>query len=56
MSRIGKKPIVIPDGVKVEKKGLCIKVSGTLGEIQMDCHPRIKVKIDDSEGKIFVEN
>ncbi|MGB2865124.1 MAG: 50S ribosomal protein L6 [Sedimentisphaerales bacterium] len=56
MSRIGKKPIVIPDGVKVEKKGLCIKVSGSLGEIQMDCHPRIKVKIDDSDGKIFVEN
>jgi large subunit ribosomal protein L6 len=22
----------------------------------MDCHPRIKVKIDDSDGKIFVEN
>jgi len=56
MSRIGKKPIVIPDGVKVEKKGLCIKVSGSLGEIQMDCHPRIKVKIEDSDGKIFVEN
>ena len=56
MSRIGKKPIVIPDGVKVEKKGLCIKVSGSLGQLQMDCHPRIKVKIDDSDGKIFVEN
>ena len=56
MSRIGKKPIVIPDGVKVEKKGLCIKVSGSLGQLEMDCHPRIKVKIDDSDGKIFVEN
>ncbi len=56
MSRIGKKPIVIPDGVKVELKGLCVKVSGSLGQIQMDCHPRIKVKIDDSDGKIFVEN
>ena len=56
MSRIGKKPIVIPDGVKVEKEGLCIKVSGSLGQLQMDCHPRIKVKIDDSDGKIFVEN
>ena len=56
MSRIGKKPIVIPDGVKVEFKGLCVKVSGSLGQIQMDCHPRIKVKIDDSDGKIFVEN
>ena len=56
MSRIGKKPIVIPDGVKVELKGLCVKVSGSLGQLQMDCHPRIKVKIDDSNGKIFVEN
>ncbi len=56
MSRIGKKPIDIPGVVKVEQKGQCIKVSGPLGELQMDCHPRIKVKIDDAGGKILVEN
>jgi large subunit ribosomal protein L6 len=56
MSRIGKKPIVIPDGVKVELNGFQIKVSGSLGQLQIDCHPRIKVRIDDSDGKIFVEN
>jgi large subunit ribosomal protein L6 len=56
MSRIGKKPIDIPAGVKIEQKGLCIKVTGPLGELQMDCHPRIKVKIDDGGGKIVVEN
>jgi len=56
MSRIGKKPIVIPDGVKVELKGHCIKVSGSLGQLQMDYHPRMKVRIDESDGKIFVEN
>jgi large subunit ribosomal protein L6 len=56
MSRIGKKPIDIPDDVKVELKGLQIKVSGSLGNLQMDRHPRIKVKIDDSDGKIYVEN
>ncbi len=56
MSRIGKKPIDIPGVVKVEQKGRCIKVSGPLGELQMDCHPRIKVKIDDAGGKILVEN
>jgi large subunit ribosomal protein L6 len=56
MSRIGKKPIDIPDGVKIELKGLQIKVSGSLGQLQMDCHPRIKVRIDDSDGKIYVEN
>ncbi len=56
MSRIGKKPVIIPQAVTVEKKDRCIKASGPLGQLQMDCHPRIKVKIDDSEGKILVEN
>ena len=56
MSRIGKKPIIIPKGVKAEQKGLSIKVSGPLGELQIDRYPRIMVKIDDSEGKILVEN
>jgi large subunit ribosomal protein L6 len=56
MSRIGKKPVIIPQAVTVEKKAQCIKASGPLGQLQMDCHPRIKVEIDDSEGKILVEN
>jgi large subunit ribosomal protein L6 len=56
MSRIGKKPISIPAGVKVEQKGRSIKVAGPLGELQMDCHPRIKVKIDEAEKQILLEN
>ncbi|UCF42691.1 MAG: 50S ribosomal protein L6 [Planctomycetota bacterium] len=56
MSRIGKKPIIIPKGVKVEWSGLSIKVSGPLGSLQMNCHPRIKVKIDSSAEKVVVEN
>jgi len=56
MSRIGKKPVIIPQAVTVERKDRCIKASGPLGQLQMDCHPRIKVKIDDSERKILVEN
>ena len=56
MSRIGKKQIIIPEGVKVEKNGLCIKVSGPLGQLQMDCQPPIKVEIDNSEGIVSVEN
>jgi len=56
MSRIGKKLIIIPEGVKVEQKDTCVKVSGPLGSMQMDCHPRIKVKIDGSAGKVSVEN
>jgi large subunit ribosomal protein L6 len=56
MSRIGKKPIIIPKGVKVEQSGLSIKVSGPLGNLQMNCHPRIKVQIDSSAEKVLVEN
>jgi large subunit ribosomal protein L6 len=56
MSRIGKKPIIIPEGVKVEQNGLCIKVSGPLGSLQLNLHRRIKIKIDGSAGKVLVEN
>jgi len=56
MSRIGKKPIIIPQAVTVEQQGLRIKVSGPLGSLQMDCQPPIKVKVDSSAGWILVEN
>ncbi|MHC4061158.1 MAG: 50S ribosomal protein L6 [Planctomycetota bacterium] len=56
MSRIGKKPIFIPQGVKVEQSGRHIKVAGSLGTLEMDCHPQIKVRIDGNEGRISVEN
>jgi len=56
MSRIGKKPVVVPQAVKAEQSGRSIKVSGPLGSLELDCHPRIKVKVDNSAGKIFVEN
>lgn len=56
MSRIGKKPIEIPKGVKVELQGASVKVQGPLGRLQMDCHPRIRVKLDESAERILVEN
>jgi len=56
MSRIGNKPIDIPTGVKIEQKGLSVKIEGPLGQLQMDSHPQINVKIDDTEKKILVGN
>ena len=56
MSRIGKKPIDIPGGVKVEIKGLRVKVAGPLGQLEMDCHPRIQVRIEEAGAKVLVEN
>jgi len=56
MSRIGKKPIPILPGVKVEQSGRRIKVSGSLGSLEMECHPEIKVRVDTEAGEILVEN
>ncbi len=56
MSRIGKQLIEIPGGVKIVQKGQTVKVTGPLGNLQMDCHQRIKVKIDGAGGKISVIN
>jgi large subunit ribosomal protein L6 len=56
MSRIGQKPIELPAGVKIELSGSIVNVSGPLGKMNLECHPLIKVKLDDSQKKILVEN
>ncbi len=56
MSRIGKKPIELPKGVKVGLKGQQVKVSGPLGSLDIDCHPCIKVTVDGSGNQIEVVN
>lgn len=54
MSRIGKKPIVIPAGVTVEIKGDKIKVTGSKGTLEMDCISGIDVKIEDNT--VLIDN
>ena len=56
MSRVGKKPIIIPQAVTVKQDGLRVEVSGPLGSLQMNCHPRIKVEVDSSAAEILVKN
>ena len=56
MSRIGKKIINIPSGVKIDLAGGTVKVAGPKGTLQMDCHPDIKVSIDSETNQISVEN
>lgn len=53
MSRIGKLPIEIKDGVNVVLEGSEIKVTGSKGELTHKIHPAVKVTIAD--GKIVVE-
>jgi len=52
MSRIGKKPVEIPQGVSPEITGQEVKVKGPKGELQLKVHQDIKIEIKD--GKIFV--
>ena len=48
MSRIGKNPIVIPDGVKIELKDNLITISGAKGQQSWSIHANIKAEIKDN--------
>jgi large subunit ribosomal protein L6 len=49
MSRIGKLPISIPEGVTVEIKDNLVTVKGPKGELSEQIHKNIKVEIKDNE-------
>jgi|SRR3989344_4689219 len=49
MSRIGKKPVVIPPGVKAELKGSSLSVTGPKGTLQIEMHPKVKVVMAENE-------
>lgn len=55
MSRIGKKTIDIPAGVKIEVAAATLKVSGPKGTLEIPRNPNINVKVEDGK-KILVEN
>jgi large subunit ribosomal protein L6 len=47
MSRIGNKPIPIPDGVKVDIQGARVAVSGPKGSLERDIRPEVSLKEED---------
>ncbi len=47
MSRIGKLPVVIPQGVTVEIKGSTVSVKGPKGVLTQDCRPEVKIAVAD---------
>jgi len=49
MSRIGKEPVQLPGGVKVEIKGTRIKVSGGKGALERDIRPEIEIEQQDGQ-------
>ncbi len=54
MSRIGKKPIDIPQGVEVKVEGNNhVVVKGPKGQLEADFNPKLTIKVEDN--KVIVE-
>ena len=49
MSRIGKMPIPVPTGIKIDIKGQDISVSGSKGSLHRTIHPGISIELKDGE-------
>ena len=48
MSRIGKKPIILPAGVKIDKTNEVVRVEGPKGKLQMNLPSGTDIQMDDS--------
>jgi large subunit ribosomal protein L6 len=49
VSRVGKKPVNIPNGVTINKSGNSVKVKGPKGELEGSFDSRINVEVKDKE-------
>ncbi|MCF0125267.1 MAG: 50S ribosomal protein L6 [Clostridia bacterium] len=52
MSRIGNKPVTVPDGVEVKLDGNHITVKGPKGTLEREIHKNISVEMADKEIKV----
>ena len=52
MSRVGKQPITVPDGVKVSLTGDLFVAEGPKGKVSQQVVPRVDVDISDGEIKV----
>jgi large subunit ribosomal protein L6 len=47
MSRIGRLPIPVPDGVTIDVQGQTVTVQGPKGSLTLTAHPAIHVQVED---------
>ncbi len=47
MSRVGLKPVTLPEGVTVIQNGDVVSVKGPKGELSVRIHPAVSVKVED---------
>ena len=55
MSRIGKKPVSIVDGVKVAVQDRVVTVEGPLGKLQFEHRPELTVTVDQQAKQLSVK-
>jgi large subunit ribosomal protein L6 len=53
MSRVGKKPILIPENVEVKVEGQKVTIKGPKGELSREIRSEIKVELKDNQIFIF---
>lgn len=56
MSRIGKKPVAVPAGLKVEVARQRIAIEGPLGKLDWTFRPEVEVAFDDKARQLNVSN
>ncbi len=56
MSRIGKKPIVIPSGVKIETSGPDVTVTGPKGSLKQTIVAGLNIQVNGNELLVLTEN
>jgi large subunit ribosomal protein L6 len=56
MSRVGKKPITVPDKTKVTYKDKIITVQGEKGSLQRTIHPAIDLDISDDAINVTIQD
>lgn len=56
MSRVGKKPVVIPDKTKVTYTDHHLVVQGEKGKLERSVHPNVDLKIEESMISVTLEN
>ncbi len=49
MSRIGKMPVPVPSGVKIDIAGSCVTVKGPKGELTQEFSPKMNITFEDGE-------
>ena len=56
MSRVGKNPVILPQGVTADLKGQTIKVKGPKGELSFTVHDAVEPKLENGQVTVAPRN